>query len=71
MKIAMSEMNTILDKNNRSNTAKQMVSESETVAIETIQDGTCREKMVDLTPLKKTSQTQRTERGGGGDRKNI
>lgn len=65
MKIAMSEMNNILDKNNRSNTAKQMISESETIAIETIQNETRREKMVTLHSHKKTSQTQRTQRGGG------
>lgn len=64
MKIAMSEMNNILDKNNRSNMAKQMISESETIAIETIQNETRREKMVDLAPPQKTSQTQRTHRGG-------
>lgn len=65
MKIAMSETNNILDKNNRLNTAKQMISESETIAIETIQMKHAEKKWLTSHPPQKTSQTQRTHRGGG------
>lgn len=70
MKIAMSEMNNILDKNNRLNTAKQMISESETIAIETIQMKHAEKKWLTSHPPKKPHKPREPTEEGGGDRKN-